>query len=271
VAEGTEQAGDRAQLSGDRAGLLAALRTLERGQELAGPAAATVAALDGDVDDGLRWQAEALRATLADGARLAGWKVGLSSRGSRDLMGPGVRPFGYILDSGVTLTGGQLTATALAGCRLEPELCLVLGTPLSGPAVTPADARAAVRAAAPSFEIITPSLPGQPSDAAKAAARMNQWGIVAGAETEPPPDITTTGAVLRHDGHVVGSAAMTQDIIDDPFLSLARLCAALAPYGLGLEPGQRVITGSLLAAVPAAPGHWEADFGPLGTAALTIA
>jgi 2-keto-4-pentenoate hydratase len=270
VATHADQAGD-AQAPADRAQLLAALRTIERGQELTGPAAALVAALPGDVHEGLRWQAEALAATLAAGARLAGWKVGLSSRGSRDLMGPGVRPFGYILADGVIDSGTQVTAQALAGCRLEPELCLVMGTRLAGPAVTPAQARAAVRAAAASFEIITPSLPGQPSDAAKAAVRMNQWGIVAGAGAPLPPDITTAAVELRHDGAVLGSASMTQDIIDDPFVSLTRLCAALAPFGLGLEPGERIITGSLLAAIPAEPGRWEADFGPLGTATLTIA
>jgi 2-keto-4-pentenoate hydratase len=254
----------------DRESVLAALHTLERRAGLTGPAALRVAALSGDVGDGLRWQVDTLQESLAVGIKLAGWKVGLTSRGGRDSMGPGVRPFGYILEDAVIASGAQLAARDLAGCRLEPELCLVIGTPLAGKAVTPVDAQAAVRAAAPAFEIITSPLPGSPSPAAKAAARMNQWGIVSGADAPVPADIAAAGVRLRHDGTVLGAAAMSLDIIDDPFLSLARLCAALAPFGLGLEAGQRVITGSLLAAAPAAPGLWEADFGELGTVALTV-
>jgi len=249
--------------------IVTALRALADGRDT-GEAAALVASIPGNVADGLAWQIRSLRASQAAGDRLAGWKIGLTSRNSRDLMGTGIRPFGYVLANGFITSGERLTEPALAGCRLEPELCLVIGSDLAGPAVTPSDARSAVRSVAAAFEIITAPLPGTPSVAARVAARLNQRGIVAGAEAPVPPDVATAGVQLRHDGVVLGSATMNRDVIDDPFLSLARLCAALAPYGLGLEAGQRVITGSLLAAVPAVAGHWAADFGDLGTAEITI-
>jgi 2-keto-4-pentenoate hydratase len=251
--------------------IVGALRTLASEGDLAGEGAELVASLPGDVGDGLRWQVRALRDSLAAGARLAGWKIGLTSRGSRDAMGAGVRPFGYVLSDGFIASDGRLAAEAFAGCRLEPELCLVIGTRLAGAAVTPADARAAVRSVAPAFEIITVPLPGTPSAAAKVAARLNQRGIAAGAEVPVPADVAATGVQLRHDGSILGSATMAPEVIDDPFLSVARLSAALAPFGLALETGQRVITGSLLAAVPVAAGRWEADFGRLGAVTITIA
>jgi 2-keto-4-pentenoate hydratase len=135
--------------------------------------------------------------TLAAGARLAGWKIGLTSRGSRDAMGVGVRPFGYVLSDGSIASGGRLAAEAFAGCRLEPELCLVIGNRLAGAAVTPADARAAVRSVAPAFEIITAPLPGTPSAAARLAARLNQRGIVTGAEVPVPADIAAAAVQRR--------------------------------------------------------------------------
>ena len=121
------------------------------------------------------------------------------------------------------------------------------------------------------FEIITAPLPGTPSAAARVAARLNQRGIVTGAEAPVPADLAAAGVQLRHDGSILGSATMAPEVIDDPFLSVARLSAALAPFGLALETGQRVITGSLLAAVSAAAGRWEADFGSVGTVTITIA
>jgi 2-keto-4-pentenoate hydratase len=251
--------------------IITALRSLATEGDLADEDAGLVASLPGDVEDGLRLQVRALRDSLAAGARLAGWKIGLTSRGSRDAMGAGVRPFGYVLSDGFTASGGRLASAALAGCRLEPELCLVIGSRLAGAAVSPAEARTAVRSVAPAFEIITAPLPGTPSAAARVAARLNQRGIVTGAEAPVPADVTAVGVQLRHDGGILGSATMAPEVIDDPFLSVARLSAALAPFGLGLEPGQRVITGSLLAAVPVETGRWEADFGGLGTVTITIA
>jgi 2-keto-4-pentenoate hydratase len=251
--------------------IVTALRALAREGDLTGTGAALIASLPGGVEDGLRWQVRALQDSVAAGARLAGWKIGLTSRGSRDAMGAGVRPFGYVLSDGFIASGAELTAASLAGCRLEPELCLVIGDRLAGAALTSADARAAVRSVAPAFEIITAPLPGTPSAAAKVAARLNQRGIVTGAEAPVPADVRAAGVELRHDGEILGSATMAPEVIDDPFVSVARLSAALAPFGLALEPGQRVITGSLLAAVPAAAGRWEADFGPLGTVTAVIA
>ena len=250
--------------------VVAALRALA-GREYPGEQdLARVASLPGEVTAGLSWQIEALRASLAAGERLAGWKIGLTSRKSRDAMGPGVRPFGYILADGVIASGRSVEAAGLAGCRLEPELCLVVGSRLSGPAVTPQEARAAVRSAAPAFEIISAPLPGRPSAAARVASRLSQRGIVVGAPVPVPGDVTAVSVQLRRDGASLGSATMAPAVIDDPFASLARLCAALAPFDLGLEPGQRVITGSLLSAVPAGSGHWEADFGAVGTVAITV-
>jgi len=250
--------------------IMTALRALADWDANDDEAAALVASLPGDLEDGLRWQVRALRESLAAGARLAGWKIGLTSRGSRDAMGAGIRPFGYVLADGSIGSREQLASQALSGCRLEPELCLVIGSRLAGPGRSPSDARAAVRSVAPAFEIITAPLPGKPSVAARVASRLNQRGIVTGAEAPVPPDVSTAGVQLRHDGTVLESATMTSEVVDDPFLSVARLCSALAPFGLGLEPGQRIITGSLLAAVPAVAGHWEADFGDLGTVEISI-
>jgi 2-keto-4-pentenoate hydratase len=70
---------------------------------------------------------------------------------------------------------------------------------------------------------------------------------------------------LRRDGEIVHEGRSDPDTLDDPYLSLARVCAALHPFGLGLEPGQRIITGSVLPGVKLeAGGHFEGDFGALG-------
>jgi 2-keto-4-pentenoate hydratase len=56
--------------------------------------------------------------------------------------------------------------------------------------------------------------------------------------------------------------------MDDPFLSLSRLCALLHQYGRGLEPGQRVITGSFCNETVKGPGGWRAVFSGIGEVAV---
>ena len=83
----------------------------------------------------------------------------MSSGAGRDMMGEGFRPFGYVLGSRVFGSGTRSRSRALPAL-IEPELCLVLGEALAGVDVTPEQARAAVRGAAPAFEVIELRCPG---------------------------------------------------------------------------------------------------------------
>jgi 2-keto-4-pentenoate hydratase len=248
--------------------VLAALWAASLDQPLTEAETTRLRALPGDVEEGLAWQARLLRRFVAGGGRLGGWKVGLSSGRSRDLMGPGVRPFGFIDAERVLATGAELPLEAVARCRLEPELCLVIGSELSGP-VTLQQARAAVSGVAPAFEIVVPPIAGA-SQVIRVATRLSQWGIVTGAPRALPDDIDQTVVRLRHDRKEIGVARADGATIDDPFLSLARLSHRLADQGLGLEPGQRVIVGSLLPAQPLQRGTWAAAFGQVGSVSLVV-
>jgi 2-keto-4-pentenoate hydratase len=222
-----------------------------------------------DVDDGLALQLSVLDRWVADGHRPAGWKIGLSSRGARDSMGAGVRPFGYVLADRVFASGA--TVSPPAGAKVEPEICVVLGADLSGPDVTPEQARAAVRAVAPAFEIVTPALPAGTSRRVRLGNDLNQWGIVVGPESTPDTDLAAVRVVLSRDGAEVHSAVSSPDVVDDPYLSLTRVCAHLAAHGRGLHAGDRLITGSLTAAPEIHPGEtWTARFTPLGTVSLSL-
>ena len=52
--------------------------------------------------------------------------------------------------------------------------------------------------------------------------------------------------------------------MDDPYLSLARVCRLLHKYGVGLEPGQPVITGSFCHHAVRQPGSYRAVFVGIG-------
>ena len=60
------------------------------------------------------------------------------------------------------------------------------------------------------------------------------------------------------------NSVAAKDNIDDHFVSIARLACELAKFDLGLELGQRIITGAFTRHQVQGSGRWEGRFGSLG-------
>jgi 2-keto-4-pentenoate hydratase len=230
---------------------------------LAGIAGPEVSAAGYDLDDALGLQLAVLDRLVAAGERLAGWKVGLTSGSRRDAMGRHFRPFGYLLESRLRHSGDALGHHQITSGYLEPELCLVLGAPLHGDNVDPDAAKAAVRAIAPAFELNERRLRLGIDDATTIADGLGNWGIVIGAEGPVLSGLINTSVDLWWDEVLVATATPGESM-DDPFLSLSRLCALLHRHGRGLDVGQRVITGSFCSRAVDGPGTWRALFSGVG-------
>ncbi len=209
---------------------------------------------------GLQAQLTALDAWLAQGESQAGWKVGLTSGAARDSMGPGFRPFGFVLDSRAFESPARISLPATATLGVENELCFVIGEHLAG-AVSAADARAAVSGVAPAFEIIERRPLRVQTTRARLADNLAQWGIVTGPVVAVEDvDFEGLEVALICDGETVGRVA-ARGHIDDHFASLAAVAAELARHGRALEPGQRIITGSFAKRAVHGPSQWRGEFG----------
>jgi 2-keto-4-pentenoate hydratase len=223
-------------------------------------------------DEALALQLEVADAFAADGDRIAGWKTALASGGSRDRLGAGFRPFGYVPESRLLHSGDSISYDRLLNCNLEPELCLVLDRPLYGTDVTEYDARAAVRSVAIAFEINEMRVPGGlPANPAMVLADgLGNWGVVIGDEVPASAfDLPGTSVEVFKDGQPAGEFAVGSDVtIDDPFLSLARMCRLLGRFGRGLETGQPVITGSFSHHAVTGPSSWSARMSRIGSVSV---
>ena len=91
---------------------------------------------------------------LTDGARIVGWKIGLTSLAMQQQLGVDQPDYGPILDGWLVPSGGSVDASALIAPRVEAEIAFILRTPLRGPGVTTDDVRAATEAVAPAIEVI---------------------------------------------------------------------------------------------------------------------
>jgi 2-keto-4-pentenoate hydratase len=223
------------------------------------------------VVDGETVQLAVLARHLENGERRGGWKVGMTSGTGRDSMGPGVRPFGYLLASQVMASGSRADSSSISSVGLETELCFRLGTPLEGAEATAADAREAVDGVAPAFEINEERLDAHASGGVKVADNLRQWGLVV-ADFGPVPAQDVLDAVvssISRDGEQLQRVA-GEGHIDDHFASLAALARELARHGQRLESGDVVITGAYTRIGDLAPGHYVGTFSGIGDVTLDL-
>lgn len=217
-----------------------------------------------NLDTALELQLEVLQRFESEGEGLGGWKIGLTSGNARDRMGEGVRPFGFILESRVFASGSAVPLTDILNCHVEPEICLVLKDSLGGPHITTEEAKAAVRAVAPAFEINEIRVnPQKEGNIALVADGLAHWGIVLGPETAPGDGLIDTTVEFSCNGELLGTKTPGQTM-DDPYVSLARLCKQLDRFGRSLKPGQPVITGSFFHQAVKSPGKYQASFAKMG-------
>jgi len=219
------------------------------------------------VEEALEVQLRVLGRFEAEGEKLGGWKVGLTSGKARDRMGKDFRPFGYVLQSRIFQSGATVPVAKIVNCAVEPELCLIIGSPLRGAAVDVADAKAAVRAVAPAFEINQRRVGPDAGQALLLADGLAQWGIVVGPEAPMRDGLVETTVAFYGDERLIETTTPGATM-DDPYLSLSRLCKLLHKYGLGLEPGQPVITGSFCHHAVRRPGTYRAVFFGLGEVSM---
>ena len=215
-------------------------------------------------DEGQALQFQLLDRWLNEGEELGGWKIGMTSGESRDALGVGVRPSGFVLKSRIFASGAQLPRSRLFKGGVENELCFIVGQAL-GDGATPTGAKSAMAGLAPGFEINQKRLPPGSAPGLRIADNLSNWGIVCG---EPITDahlsdnlsaLQVTLSELTNTGETEIESVASDGHMDPHYESLAILAQRLADFGHSLTPGQQVITGAY-GKTPFAPGRFAGDF-----------
>lgn len=185
---------------------------------------------------------------LADGATGIGWKIGFDTPTIQEYFGLSDAVVGYLTDTRVVEDGAAVTLAGWVAPAVEVELAVRVGDDGDiagvGPALELVDLDI-------SFDDIEPVLAGN----------ICHRGVVFGAEV-PGVDPLAMAATVTKEGSVVAEGRLTTD----PALTVAFVRTYLAAHGGALEPGQRIICGSVVPPVPVAPGdELDVSFGPFGS------
>ena len=109
---------------------------------------------DMDMDDAYAVQTRWVDRKIADGAKVLGYKIGLTSRAMQSAMNIDTPDYGVLLDDMAHPDGASISAGDFTDPRLEVELAFVLKKPLSGEAVTVEQVLDATDYVVPALELI---------------------------------------------------------------------------------------------------------------------
>ena len=223
--------------------------------------------------DGYAIQRELVELLLADGDRIVGHKVGLTSKPMQKMVGVDSPDYGPVLASTIYRDGDTIPAGRFIAPKIEAEIVFVIGERLEGPGVTVTQAHAAIAGAVAAMEIVDSRIADWRIKLADTVADLASNGAMAtSSRIVPITDIDTrlVGMTLTRNGELIDTGAGAA-ALGDPVAVVAWLANVLGGDGVALEPGHLIMTGALHAAVPMTPGDvFRAEFDRLGPITVRV-
>ena len=223
--------------------------------------------------DGYAIQRELIELLLADGDRIVGHKVGLTSKPMQKMVGVDSPDYGPVLASTIYRDGDTIPAGRFIAPKIEAEIVFVIGERLEGPGVTVTQAHAAIAGAVAAMEIVDSRIADWRIKLADTVADLASNGAMAtSSRIVPITDIDPrlVGMTLTRNGELIDTGAGAA-ALGDPVAVVAWLANVLGADGVALEPGHLIMTGALHAAVPMTPGDvFRAEFDRLGPITVRV-
>ena len=232
------------------------------------------------LDDAYAVQAALVARKKAEGRKVIGWKIGLTSRAMQQALNITTPDSGVLLDDMLFADGTTVPKGRFIQPRIEAEIAFVMQAPLQGRQVTRDDVLAATGHVAPSLEILDTRI--LRADPASGKARIitdtvsdnaANAGIVLGRQRHKVDafDLRWVGAIVTRDG-VVEETGLGAGVLNDPVTGILWLVHRLADYGMGIAAGEVLLSGSFIRPIEAPPGsRFHADFGAFGSVSLSFA
>lgn len=225
------------------------------------------------VDEACYTQLERNRRRIAAGDKMIGYKLALTSKAMQEKAGSDHPRWGAVFASTLFADKQHVNIGHHLETRLEPEIAVFMARDLKGPGVTMHDVLGAVGTCAPMIE-----MNDQRAKSFKRSEQLSQlcnafnWGQIVGGRRTP-----VAGMDLRHEGMVMSvngemkATAAAAEVLGHPLNAVIYLANRLADFGLGLEAGMMVQTGSVGANLLGQVGdHVQVTFTRIGSVDLYL-
>lgn len=208
------------------------------------------------IDDAYAISLNFLARRLADGERVVGKKIGVTSKAVQDMLGVHQPDFGFLtnwMQVGETI---DVDTKALIAPRAEAEIAFILKDSLNGPGVTAQDVIAATAAIAPCFEIVDSRIQDWKIGIVDTVADNASCGVFVLGEARADPrglDLPALHVTVNKNGAPL-SEGYGSAVQGDPAQAVAWLANTLGAHGVTLDAGDIILSGSLVPLAPVVKG-----------------
>ncbi|GAA1616815.1 fumarylacetoacetate hydrolase family protein [Leucobacter chromiireducens] len=205
---------------------------------------------------------------IAQGAKLVGHKIGLTSKVMQLATGISEPDYGVIHDDMVFESGSVLEFDRYSNVRIEVELAFVLDKPLAGPGVTIFDVLDATAYVVPALEVLNSHLELEGRtivDTISDNAAMGAMVIGGRPVKVDEVDLSWVPALLYRN-QTIEDSGVAGAILGHPAMGVAWLANKLAQHGQSLEAGEIILAGSFTKPMWVERGDTiHADYNELGS------
>ena len=208
------------------------------------------------IDDAYAISLDFLARRRKEGERVVGKKIGVTSKAVQDMLGVHQPDFGFLTDWMYVEGDIGVDDKKLIAPRAEAEIAFILKDSLNGPGITAQDVMSATASITPCFEIVDSRISDWKISIVDTVADNASCGVyVLGKERLEPRDFDLPGlhvAVTKNGAPL--SEGYGNAVQGDPAQAVAWLANTLGAYGVTLDAGDVILSGSLVPLAPAVKG-----------------
>lgn len=220
------------------------------------------------VEDAYRIQLELVEKKLADGQKIIGKKVGLTSAAMQKMLNVNEPDYGHLFDEMVVQNNATVNVRSMISPKVEAEIGFVLEDDLVGPNITYIDVMMATKYVVPTIEIIDSRVKDWKIKLIDTVADNGSSAKVVVGEKQTmlqSVDLRTNSMVLFKNDELLATGAGAA-ALGHPAHAIAWLANKLHDYDIVLKKGELILPGALSAAISVMAGDTiQADFGALGS------
>jgi len=207
---------------------------------------------------------------MAEGRKLIGHKVGLTSKAMQRSSQIDEPDYGHLLDDMMIADGAKVAHARFCAPRVEVELAFILSKTLRGPGVRLTDVLSATQYVVPALEIVDARVVNPRKIFDTIADNGAAAGIILGGRPVRPMDVDLrwVGGIMYVNGEIE-ETGLAAGVLGHPAMGVAWLANKLGEHGVSLESGHIILAGSFTRVIWARKGDTvHGDFGPLGGVAV---
>lgn len=210
---------------------------------------------------------------IDNGARVTGYKIGLTSKVIQERFGISQPDFGVLFDTMEVLNGDSIAASKLIQPKAEGEIALVLKNDLPNHTITAVELISNIDYILPAIEIVGSRIKNWDisiTDTIADNASSSHYVVGHQPVKLENVDIISCEMKMTRNGELV-STGKGGDCLGSPINATLWLCNKMAQLGTPLKAGQLIFSGSLGPFVTIKAGDtFEASFSGLGKVSVSF-